>query len=65
MFSVIKCFTENHGTINCVNRERLLLVMRVNVSCSLKGKLTAGVCQPFHTSLWSSTVLRFFPVPFK
>ena len=29
--------------INCVNRARLLLIMHVNVSCSLEGKLTAGV----------------------
>jgi len=29
--------------INCANMERLLLIMRVNVSCSLEGKLTAGI----------------------
>jgi hypothetical protein len=43
VFSVIKCFTDNHGMINCVNRERLLLIMRVNVSCTLQGKLTARI----------------------
>jgi hypothetical protein len=43
VFNVVKCFTGNNVMINCVNRERLLLIMRVNVSCSLEGKLTAGI----------------------
>jgi hypothetical protein len=66
MLNVIRCFTEDYGITNYLNKDKLLLITRINVSYLLYGKFAASISANHFTGICGLLLPYIsFQFPFK